>query len=85
MDNTITITRQTAERLIERLADWLEYVDNLDYETRADIIALDELIRATDGEEILEAIQQRNREQVQRLNKEWQERKAAEEAANNGN
>ena len=85
MENKITITRQTAERLIERLADWLEYIDNLDYETRADIIALDELIRATDGEEILEAIQQRNREQVQRLNKEWQERKAAEEAAKNGN
>jgi hypothetical protein len=81
MENTITITRETAERCIARLADWLEYIDNLDYETRADIIALDELIRATDGEEILEAIQQRNREQVQRLNKEWQERKAAEEAA----
>ena len=81
MENTITITRETAERCIARLADWLEYIDGLDYETRADIIALDELIRATDGEEILEAIQQRNREQVQRLNKEWQERKAAEEAA----
>ncbi len=80
MENTITITRETAERCIARLADWLEYIDGLDYETRADIIALDELIRATDGEEILEAIQQRNREQVQRLNKEWQERKAAEEA-----
>lgn len=85
MENTITITRQTAERLIARLADWLEYIDNLDYETRADIIALDELIRAIDGEELLEAIQRRNREALAQANKEWQERKAAEEAAQNGN
>ncbi len=81
MENTITITRETAERLIAKLADWLEYIDGLDYETRADIIALDELIRATDGEELLEAIQRRNREALAQANKEWQERKAAEEAA----
>lgn len=85
MENRITITRETAERCIARLADWLEYVDSLDYETRADIIALDELIRAIDGEELLETIQHRQREEVARLNKEWQERKAAEEAAKNGN
>lgn len=80
---TITISRATAERLLNRMADWLEYIDGLDYETRADIIALDELVRAMDGEEQLKTIEQQRRDELQRVNKEWQERKAAEEAAKN--
>lgn len=80
MKNEITISRATAERLLNRMADWLEYIDGLDYETRADIIALDELVRALDGEEQLKTIEQKRREEIQQANKDWQERKAAEQA-----
>lgn len=81
MENTITISRATAERLLNRMADWLEYIDGLDYETRADIIALDELVRALDAEEIIEERERQQREAMQRA---YEVRKA-EEAAKNGN
>jgi hypothetical protein len=85
MENRITISRTTAERAIHRLADWLQFIDNLEPDTRADIIALDELIRATDGEELFRAYQEAEAEKLAQLNKDWQERKAAEEAAKNDN
>lgn len=74
---TITISRATAERLLNRMADWLEYIDGLDYETRADIIALDELVRAMDGEEQLKTIEQQRRDELQRLHAEHAARQAA--------
>ena len=58
----ITISRKTAERCIARLTDWLEYIETLDTETRADVVALDELINSVDnGEEIVAQIEERNR------------------------
>lgn len=50
MNNTITITKTTAETILNHLADYLYYTDTLDKETRAQIAALDELITALDYE-----------------------------------
>lgn len=77
MENTITISRATAERLLNRMADWLEYIDGLDYETRADIIALDELVKALDAEEQLVQLEQQRRDELQRLHAEHAARQAA--------
>lgn len=74
---TITISRATAERLLNRMADWLEYIDGLDYETRADIIALDELVKALDAEEQLVQLEQQRRDELQRLHAEHAARQAA--------
>lgn len=61
---TVTISKRTAERCLNRLADWLEYIEGLDAETRADIIALDELINALDnGGELIADIEERQRQQ----------------------
>jgi hypothetical protein len=46
----IEISKTTAWVALERLYDWLEYIEWLDDETRRDVIALDELVRALDGE-----------------------------------
>lgn len=60
----ITISKKTAQRLLERMADWLEYIESLDTETRADVVALDELINALgDGEEQMAQIEERHREE----------------------
>lgn len=60
----ITISKRTAERLLARMADWLEYIESLDTETRADVVALDELINALgDGEEQMAQIAERHREE----------------------
>lgn len=60
----VTISKKTAERLLVRMADWLEYIESLDAETRADVVALDELIHALgDGEEQMAEIEERHREE----------------------
>lgn len=59
---TITISKKTAERLLHRMADWLEYIEILDAETRADVVALDELINALpDGDSHMAAIEEQQR------------------------
>ena len=74
----ITITESTARRAMLRLGDWLEWVEDLDAETRADILALDELIKALDAEAEFQKAIEEKRETAQRLNAEYQERKKAE-------
>lgn len=74
----ITITEATARRAMLRLGDWLEWVEDLDAETRADILALDELIKALDAEAEFQKAIEEKRETAQRLNAEYQERKKAE-------
>lgn len=60
----VTISKKTAERLLERMADWLQYIESLDSETRADVVALDELINALgDGEQQIAEIEERQREE----------------------
>jgi hypothetical protein len=49
-NNKIEISLTTAWVALERLYEWLEYIEWLDDETRRDVIALDELVRALDGE-----------------------------------
>ena len=74
----ITITEATARRAMLRLSEWLEYPDDLTAETRADIIALDELIKALDAEAEHKKTLDDRRAQMQRLNSEYQERQKAE-------
>ena len=52
-NETIEITKTTAWVALERLHDWLEWIDDLDAATRRDIIALDELVRTLDAEQYL--------------------------------
>lgn len=74
----ITITEATARRAMARLIDWLEWVEDLDTETRADVIALDELIRVLDAEaERLAWADKRKREHAAHM-AEHQERIKAE-------
>jgi hypothetical protein len=74
----ITITEATARRAMLRLSEWLEYPDDLTAGTRADIIALDELIKALDAEDEHQKTLEDRRAQMQRLNAEYQERQKAE-------
>jgi hypothetical protein len=76
----ITITETTARRAMARLSDWLEWVEDLDAETRADVIALDELIKALDAEAEHQTALDERRATAQRLHAEHQERKKAEAA-----
>jgi hypothetical protein len=68
----ITITKATAQRALDRLADWLEWVEDLDKETRADILALDELIKALDAEDNFQEKIERNRQRARELNAAYQ-------------
>jgi hypothetical protein len=77
-NETITITRATAERALARLSDWLEWVEDLDTETRADIVALDELIKELEAEESYSLKIQKDREARQKAQAEFMERKKAE-------
>lgn len=74
----ITITEATARRAMLRLSDWLEWVEDLDAETRADILALDEFIKALDAEDEFQKAIEEKRETARRLNAEYQERMKAE-------
>lgn len=75
----ITITEATARRCMERMADWLEWVDSLDSETRADIIALDELVKVLDAESYLT---ERENARLEAAQRQFEERKAKEAAEN---
>jgi hypothetical protein len=81
MDNKqITITEATARRAMERLNDWLEWVEDLDAETRADVIALDEIIKALDAEAEYQKLLDERRERMIQNNKARAAKKEAESA-----
>ena len=82
INKEITITEATARRAMARLSDWLEWVEDLDAETRADILALDELIKALDAEAEYQKALDERRATAQRLHAEHQERKNAESEGN---
>jgi hypothetical protein len=65
----IEITTKTAWVALERLNDWLEWVDELDDATRRDIIALDELVRALDAEQYLADKRAEREARLQEANK----------------
>ena len=83
MEN-VTISTKTAKRAIARLADWLEYIETLDAETRADVVALDELIGALeDGEDVIAEIEEQHRQQnIEAMERAriWREEQAKKEA-----
>lgn len=78
-NETIEIKKATAWVALERLHDWLEYIEWLDDETRRDIIAFDDLIRALDAEDFI--TDKRDKARAER-EAEWAKRKAEEEAKN---
>lgn len=53
-NETIELTKGSAWALLERIEDWLQWTDRLDADTRRDIAAMDELVRALDAEEYLD-------------------------------
>ena len=68
MNEQITISKATAERALKTLADWLEWVEDLDKETRADILALDELVKALGIEAEFDKQLEEKREERNRVN-----------------
>ena len=76
----ITITEATARRAMLRLGDWLEWIEDLDTETRADIIALDELIKGLDAEDQYQELIEKNREARRKSLESYHARKDAESA-----
>ena len=72
----IEITKTTAWVALERLYDWLEYIEWLDDETRRDVIALDELVRELDAEAF---ITDKRDKVIAERHAEWAARKAKEE------
>jgi hypothetical protein len=76
MNETITISKTTAETLLFHLTDYLYYIDSLDKETRAQVIALDELITALDYEDEYRAKIEETEERNRKLNAEFHARQA---------
>jgi hypothetical protein len=76
MNETITISKTTAETLLFHLTDYLYYIDSLDKETRAQVIALDELITALDYENEHRAKVEEMEERNRKLNAEFHARQA---------
>lgn len=52
-NETIELTKGSAWALLKRIEEWLQWTDRLDADTRADIAAMDELVKALDAEEYL--------------------------------
>ena len=77
-NETITISKATGKTTLRVLTMWLEYVEDLTAETRAEIIALDELIKALDAEESYQQKIEESRAEARRLNEEYQQRRAQE-------
>jgi hypothetical protein len=65
----IELTTKTAWVALERLHEWLEWIDELDDATRRDIIALDELVRALDAEQYLADKRAERQARLQEANK----------------
>lgn len=77
---TIELSKTSAWVALERLHDWLEYVEWLDDETRRDIIALDELVKALDAETF---ITDKRDKVIAERQAEWAARQAKEEEGEN--
>lgn len=76
-NETVEISLKTAWIALERMHDWLEYIDYLDDQTRRDIAAFDELVRALDAEDFITD----KRDKAQALAAaQWKARQAEEEA-----
>lgn len=76
---TIELTKTSAWVALELLHDMLEWVEFLDDETRRQVIALDELVRALDAESF---ITDKRDKVIAERQAEWQARQAKEEGDN---
>jgi hypothetical protein len=65
----VEITKKSAFTILEAMSDWLEWVDRLDEKTRAEIVALDELVKALDAEQHLTDKWYRQQKESAELNK----------------
>jgi hypothetical protein len=65
----IELTTKTAWVLLERMLDWLEWIDRLDDGTRRNVIALDELVRELDAEQFLTDRWYKQQAEMQEANK----------------
>ena len=72
-NETVNITTKTAWAALELMHDMLEWVEFLDDETRRQIIALDELVKALDAESFITG---KRDEVITQRQKEWQEKQA---------
>ena len=79
MNEQITISKATAQRALKTLADWLEWVEDLDTETRADILALDELVKALGIEAEFDKQLEEKREERNRVNLAYSKKIQAEQ------
>lgn len=77
----ITITEQTARVCLDLLADWLEYFEGLDKQTRQRVIALDELTRELEADDYLEQKQAEQEAARIRMMEEHRARMEANEKA----
>lgn len=65
----VEISKTTAWTILEAMSDWLEWVDRLDEKTRAEIVALDELVKTLDAEQHLTDKWYRQQKESAELNK----------------
>ena len=77
----ITINKTTAVIAIQAISDFVEWTERFDKETRAQIIALDDLINATDYEQEYNQKLDQIREEMKNRQAEFEARKL-ESAAN---
>lgn len=76
---SITITRQTAELALRNLWQHHREVWVLDEETRAGIVALDELVKVLEAEHLMTVWEREEQEAAQKAQAEYLARKAAAE------
>jgi hypothetical protein len=75
----IEITSKTAWVMLERMLDWLEWIDRLDDSTRRDVIALDELVRELDAEQFCTDRWYKQQEDNRKLNEQHKQTTAERE------
>jgi hypothetical protein len=80
-NETVNITKQSAWACMELLTEILDWVEFLDEDTRKQIIALDELVRALDAERF---ITDKKDAVIAERQREWKDRQAKENAESAG-
>lgn len=68
----ITISKKTAEILLQSLLDWTYYCDTMRAEARREIVALDEIVNVLDAEDKVLAFEERKRKEHEEYHKKLQ-------------
>lgn len=53
-NEVIELSKESAWAVLKQLEEWLQWTDRLDADTRANIAAMDELVKALDAEDYLD-------------------------------